>query len=278
MNIKNITLRLRRFMLYAVIAINAAALVMACGESKAPSQADEAENTEAKAMLQGIWVDEDTDEPVFRVQGDTIYYPDSTSQPAYFRIVSDSLELGASHARYAIVKQSAHLFWFKNQAGDVLHLSKSDDEQALATDFVDDQPQVMVYTEVVKRDSVIMYHGERYHWYIAINPTKYKVVATTYNDDGVAVDNVYYDNIIHVSLFHGASQVYSRDFRKQQYEKLVPKQFLSQAVLGAMTYSHADGAGFHFSASLCKPDGATCYMVDNVISTDGQLKTTLVEH
>ena len=47
MNIKNITLRLRRFMLYAVIAINAAALVMACGESKAPSQADEAENTEA---------------------------------------------------------------------------------------------------------------------------------------------------------------------------------------------------------------------------------------
>jgi hypothetical protein len=63
-------------------------------------------------------------------------------------------------------------------------------------------------SELQKTDSVVFYGGERYHWYIAINPTRYRVMKTTYTDDGMGVENVYYDNIIHVSLYKGAQKLY----------------------------------------------------------------------
>lgn len=234
------------------------------------------ENKEAKTMLQGIWVDSESGDVSFRVQGDTIYYADSTSMPAYFRIMGDSLVL-ASGASYGIVKQSEHLFWLKNQNGDVVKLAKSDDP-ADETEFVHDTPPVLSYTHQVKRDSAVVYGGERYHWYIAINPTKYKVTTRTYNDDGIEVENVYYDNIMHISVFQGSRQLYSSDFRKQQYADKVPADFLEQAVLGNMEYSHADAAGLHFQATLCIPDGASCYLVESVISYKGQHTMQLVEY
>ncbi len=71
----------------------------------------------------------------------------------------------------------------------------------------------MNYTHQVKIDSVVTFNGERYHWYIAINPTKYKVTKRTFNDDGLEVENVYSDNIMHISFFKGAQQLFSSDFR-----------------------------------------------------------------
>jgi hypothetical protein len=264
---------MKKFLTVAVVLC----LVTACGKraEKTASAPVEKEDREAKALLQGIWVDMETEEVVFKAVGDTICYPDSTSQPAYFRIVSDSLEL--SGRRYAIERQSANLFWFKNPNGDIIKLSKSDDPLYKEV-FVQQTPRVLNYTEVVNRDSVIMSDGERYHWYVTINPTKYKVVATSYNDDGVGVDNVYYDNIIHLSLFQGARRLYSSDFRKQMYVKLVPASFLNEAILSNIEYSHADANGFHFSATLCKPDGVSCYMVDIVIAKDGKMNMKLLEH
>ena len=52
-----------------------------------------AEDVSAKKMLQGIWLNDDEEEPAFRVVGDTIFYPDSTSQPVYFQIIHDTLML-----------------------------------------------------------------------------------------------------------------------------------------------------------------------------------------
>jgi hypothetical protein len=106
-----------------VVCLTAVVLV-ACNHREEVS-----ENKEAKAMLQGIWIDAEGGDVSFRVQGDTIYYADSTSMPAYFRVMGDSLVL-ASGASYGIVKQLPHLFWFKNQNGDVLKFSKSDDPAA----------------------------------------------------------------------------------------------------------------------------------------------------
>ena len=168
-----------------------------------------AESKEAKQMLQGVWMDSEGGDVSFRVKGDTIFYSDTTSMPAYFRIIGDSLVLG-SGTSYGIVKQSPNVFWFTNQNGDIVKLQKSDDPVD-ELEFVHDQPQVLTYTQQVKKDSVVTYNGERYHWYIAINPTKYKVVNHTYNDDGLEVENVYYDNIMHISVFHGAHQIFSRD-------------------------------------------------------------------
>lgn len=236
------------------------------------------ENTEAEKMLQGIWVDADTEEVTFKVKGDSIFYPDTISQPTAFKIYGDTLALLSPGARYAIVKQADHIFWFKNQNGDVVKLMRStDDTDSLA--FVHERPTgIVTYNTVVKRDTVVMYGGERYHCYIAINPTKYKVVRTTYNQDGVAIDNVYYDNIIHISVFKGAAQLYSHDLRKQMYSRLVPKQFLSQSILSDMTFYKADSEGFHFNATICMPDGASCYMLDTKISFNGRMTMELVDY
>ena len=233
------------------------------------------ENLEAKAMLQGIWIESETEEVSFQAKGDTIFFPDSTSQPSFFCIINDSFCLGENH--YAIVKQTEHLFWFQNQAGEEIKLEKSENaEDSLA--FVDSNPEILSLTEVLKIDSVIHYGSERYHWYIAVNPTKYKVAKMSYNSDGVSVENVYYDNIIHLSLYRGTSCLFSRDIKKQLFAAAVPSQFLEQAVLGNLKYDHVDSRGLHFNANLCIPDGASCYLVETLIGFDGQMDLNLLEY
>ena len=250
-------------------------LLMSCSHQSG-KDADESESLEAKQLLQGVWLDAESDEVTFSIKGDTIYYTDSTSMPSYFRIIGDSLVL-ASGTKYGIEKQAAHLFWFRNQNGDLIKLKKSDDPD-IDKEFVHDTPKIMNYTHQVKIDSVVTYNGERYHWYIAINPTKYKVTKRTFNDDGLEVENVYYDNIMHISVFKGAQQLYSSDFRKQQYAQKVPKDFLEEAILGNMEFSHIDAAGLHFNATLCIPDGASCYLVESLIDYHGKMSMKLVEY
>ena len=254
------------------IIILAAALV-GCNSQRSSSLE---ESKEAKQMLQGIWVDAETGDVSFQVKGDTIFYSDTTSMPAYFRIIGDSLVLG-SGTSYAVVKQSPNLFWFTNQNGDMVKLQKSDDPVD-GLEFERDKPQVLTYTQQVKKDSVVTFNGERYHWYVAINPTKYKVVSRTYNDDGLEVENVYYDNIMHISVFHGSRQLFSSDFKKQDYGSLIPADFLEEAILGAMDFNHIDAEGLHFNATLCRPDGASCYMVDTQIAFTGQQTMKLLEY
>ena len=247
-------------------------------DAESAQQPGEGESRQAKALLQGIWVDAETGEVSFRAEGDTIFYPDSTSQPAYFKIVDGSLVLGSQRAKYPIEKQSANVFWFRNQNGDVVKLNKSDDPDDTADFQHDNKPKVMTYTEVVKRDSVVTYGGERYHWYIAINPTRYREEKKSYNDDGMEVENVYYDNIIHVSVFKGAQRLYSSNFKKQMFSSDVPGNFLEQAILSNMEYDHIDASGLHFNATLCIPDGALCYMVATSISYGGQMTMKLLEY
>lgn len=263
------------FILLSVLVVNMASC--AGNSQKTGGKHVVKEDKEAKAMLQGIWVDQETDEASFRANGDTIYYPDTISQPTHFQIMHDTLILDAGDGRYPVVKQSRNLFWFKNQNGDVVKLYKSDDP-VYALGFVQDRPHILTYTEVVKQDSVVFFDGNRYHWYLAINPTKYKVHTTSYNDDGVGVDNVYYDNIMHISIFRDARRLFSVDFRKQQYAKSIPARFLEGAILSNMEFKGVDAKGFHFVATVCIPDGASCYKVDNVVSFDGQLMTKLVEY
>ena len=234
------------------------------------------EDKEAKALLQGVWVDEESGDVSFKVKGDTLYFSDETSMPTYFRIYEDSLYLG-SGTSYGIVKQTEHLFWFNNQNGDLLKLEKSDGTED-GVGNVHTSPSILTYTHQVKIDSVVSYNRNRYHWYIAINPTKYKVTKRSFNEDGLEVENVYYDNIMHISIFLGANKMFSSDFHKQQYKGLVPDAFLDEAILANMEYSHIDAQGLHFNATLCIPDGATCYMVESTISYTGGSSMKLVEY
>jgi len=92
------------------------------------------------------------------------------------------------------------------------------------------------------------------------------------------VENVYYDNIMHISVYKGAQRLYSSDFRKQQYGKFVPKEFLSQAVLGNMEFAKIDNKGLHFNATLCIPDGASCYLIETLISYKGEVTMKTLEY
>jgi hypothetical protein len=250
-------------------------LMAGCSGHQQDSQSDE--DREAKAMMQGVWVDAETEDLTFRVAGDTIFYADSTSMPAYFKIVGDSLVL-SSGTTYAIEQHTAHIFSFRNQNGDLVTLNKLDDAENDSLYVRGTTATVMTYTHQVKTDSVVSYNGARYHWYIAINPTRFKVVRRTYNDDGMEVENVYYDNIMNVSIYNGAQRLYSSDFRKQQFAHLVPVKFLDEAILANMEFAKADADGLHFNATLCIPDGASCYQVETVISYKGQMTMKLLEY
>ncbi len=234
------------------------------------------ESKEAKELLQGIWCNPETEQAVVKVKGDTVYYADTTSMPVYFKVVGDSLMLGQNH--YKIVKHSANMFCFRNHSDDEVRLVKSTDP-ADEFYFIDEQIHPLtVTTEVVKTDSVVMFNGQRYHWYVAVNPTRYKVVTTSYNGEGIEVENVYYDNIIHISLFKGAECVFSKDFNKQQYADLVPAQFMEQSILANMQFDQVDDQGFHFNATLCSPGRSSCYMLATNISFDGKVTMDLLEY
>lgn len=244
-----------------------------CKGGKEQPQKRTEEDREAKQMLQGIWVDEDEQDVAFKAKGDTIYYPDSTSQPVYFQILDDSLVLhGANESKYAIVRQTRNLFVFKNQNGDEVKLVLSDDPDD-ASFFTSERPQPINQGKVIKRDTVLSFNNDRYHCYVQVNPTSYKVVSQSYNSEGVGVDNVYYDNIINLNVYHGAKKLFGGDFRKQQFKGKVPAEFLSQGILSDMTLKACDASGIHYIASLFIPGtNMSSYQVEVVVDYNGKLE------
>lgn len=256
---------------YCVLAVLVTCLA-GCKPKAGQEVQERQENTEYREMLQGIWLDE-SENVAFRAKGDTIIYPDSTSLSTVFKVYDDSINIG--DVMYSIVKFTPHLFSMKNQNGDVVRYTKTDDSEYMRY-FEQGKVDISVYSSVVKTDTVIIWQGERYHSYIAINPTKYKVIGNALNDDGVEVSNVYYDNIIHLSVYNGSRQIFSRDFRKQQYARFVPKDILDKAILNKMEFSHGDAEGLHFYTSICMPGAVSCYMIDTRITYDGKLFMELI--
>ena len=260
---------LRKPACIAIAAVMVAALMLAACNRHTGADRQRQESREAKQLLQGVWTDDADGDVIFQMQGDSVYYPDSTSMPACFWVEGDTLYIEPS-ARYPIEKHTEHLLWFRTPDGELVKLRKGDAEER-AADFRESVPQVL--TEVVKRDTVVNYHDQRYHLYVAVNPTRYKVVRTALNEDGLEVENVYYDNIIHLSIFRGATQLFSRDFRKQQYQGLMADGLLAQSVMNDMHYTGTDASGFHVNVSLSVPGEASYYLVEHTIDFDGQLST-----
>ena len=230
------------------------------------------EDMKAKQMLQGIWMNEDDQDVAFKVEGDTIYYPDSISQPVYFRIIGDTLVLhGANDIKYPILRQTPHLFVFRNQGGEQVHLvlSSNVDDAFL---FSGKHPLALNQHKVIKRDTVLIHREKKYHSYVQVNPTTYKVVKTSYNDDGVEVDNFYYDNIINLHVYQGSQKLFSRDFRKQFFASKVPHDFLNQAVLSDMVFKNIDDAGLHYVVSLVVPDSKSSFEVELILNFSGHLQ------
>ena len=117
----------RKTALYNIIACTAIILAAwGCKDTNKPADTPQ-EDLKAKSMLEGIWIDADEETVVFKIKGDTVYYPDSTSQPVKFQIIQDTMILlGNNASKYPIVSQEDHIFEFKNQSKDIIKLVKSE--------------------------------------------------------------------------------------------------------------------------------------------------------
>ena len=246
--------------------------VAACGQKSEKKQPEIKEDTAAKKLLQGIWLDgDDEDDVAFRVKGDTIYYPDSTSRPVYFYIVGDTLVMkGANTSKYPIVNQAAHIFQLKVQNGDIVKLVKTDDQSYLQQ-FSHEQPVTLNQNTLVKRDTVVNAGNEKLHLYVQVNPTTFKVYKSSYNDDGVEVDNVYHDNIVNVNIYQGSRKIFGRDFRKEDFKGQVPHEFLKQSILSDIVFRKVDADGVHYKVVLAMPDSSMSYQVEIIISLEGKM-------
>ena len=103
------------------------------------------------------------------------------------------------------------------------------------------------------------------------------MVKTEYNDDGVEVDNVYYDNIIHISVFKGYQKMFSKDFYKYDFGKYIPKQFLRQSILNDIVLYKADSEGLHYKVTLSIPDSPLSYILEMVITQNKISRVSLIE-
>lgn len=234
---------------------------------------------DAMRRFEGIWVDGETEAVLLQVRGDSIFYPDTANLPARFVIFNDTLLiLGANNIRYPIRHQGEYTFDYVNLQGEVISLHRSDnpDDSML---FARRQYAPIVVGQLVRRDTVVYVpDGSRYHLYIDINPTSRKVFRSSYTDDGMAVQHVYYDNIIHISVYDGRRKIYSRDISKEMFSELIPSEFLSGAILSNMEWGASDNRQTTFNATLCEPEGARCYVVGLHVSYDGTLSTELTEY
>lgn len=236
------------------------------------------EDLAAKKELQGVWVNDETEDVAFRIKGDSVIFPDSTTASQHFQVVGDTFIMdGANRTKYAIVKRTAHLFQFVNKAGEVVKLVKTSDK---AFDKLFEKRAETVNVNqgrLIKTDTVVYYQEDKYHCYVQVNPTSYKVLKPSYNEDGVEVDNEYYDNIVHLAIYQGSKKLISRDFRKADFTSLVPEHFLKQAVFSDIVFSSTGLDGIHYFAVLAIPGTSTSYMVELVVSSDGKLSKRIID-
>ena len=110
-------------MKYVAISLIAIFLMACTGNKNSYFSEEEKEDSNAKEMLQGIWLNDETESPLMRVEGDTIYYADAQSTPIAFKIMRDILyTYGNDTTYYKIDKQGEHIFWFHSITDNVIKL------------------------------------------------------------------------------------------------------------------------------------------------------------
>lgn len=252
-------------------------LLTACSGDSRNKEKDEKEDLVAKELLQGTWIDDMTETPLFKVKGDTIHYFDETIRPAAFKIFKDTLKTyGQQVASYHIKRQGEFIFWIQPAIGEVLHLSKA--EASIDSLFtIEENPTDVPPKKVIEKDNIVLYNDTRYRGYVYINPTDIKVIQPTITEEGLEGDNVYYDNIIHICVYEGKNRLFGRDMKKQDFESLIPQDYFQRAILSDMEFIGVNAKGYQYQATLCIPNGASCYLVDISITKDGDITYELVQ-
>ena len=163
-------------------------LVLFCACQKGTRLQNMPEDKVAKELLQGVWLNDSSEMAVFQVVGDTIRYADPNAPSVLFKIIRDSIYLlGDDTLSYKIVRQGENTFWINTATDILMKLHRSDEEDQLAFIPQNEPVPVNLIQEYVEKDSVIVYNNIRYRGYVFINPSRYKVVRTIYDENGIGV-------------------------------------------------------------------------------------------
>lgn len=254
--------------IFAIISIG-------CSDNKRLNNLEKPEDKKAKELLQGIWIDSDNEIPLMCIKGDTIYHSDPQNAPVYFKIIKDSLyTLGHSTTSYHIDKQTEYTFWIHSLSGNVIKLHKSENPNDSLV-FCNSRVEVIsMAREVLQKDSIVFYNNTRYRAYVYINPSKMMVTKTVYSNEGLGVDNVYYDNIIHICVYKGKERVYAKDITKQMFDQIVSSDFLSNAVLADINFINVSPSGFLYQANVSIPESYVHQLINLTVGFDGSFHIT----
>ena len=248
----------------------------ACSTPKSKTSKVEHEDREAKSLLQGLWMDEATETLLWRIEGDTIYYMDTRVAPLAFKIVGDSMKTyGSLPAAYYICKQGEFSFWIQSAMGETLRLSKVEDE-AESVAYTTGMEEQSAAPEVLQKDHVITYNNVRYRGYVYINPTQIKVYNPEITEEGLGIDNVYYDNIIHICVYDGAKKLFGKDVKKEDFKEILPEDYYQRAILSDMDFMGVNANGYQYQAKVCVPNSAGCYLIHISIHRNGDMEYELV--
>lgn len=251
-------------------------LIVSCSSpSKQGKQVERTTDPNIKEQLQGVWLDKNTESPVLEIEGDSLLYASKSDVRMRYLVADDTLFVqGLYTVPYPILEYSEHSISFKTPMGDEIHLYK--DEQGNITIEPTEPVEVESVTRVIKKDSVIMVGKRRLRGYVTINPTSVKVVRPGITEDGFSIDNVYYDNIIHVCVYEGREQQCGKDIKRCMFEGIVPAEFLSVSILQDMCFMGLSGNRFQFRATLRVPDGPS-YYARVLINEKNETEVVLIE-
>ena len=264
--------------------IVAVSILLSCcskGEQTAPTepQAD----TTAMRLMEGIWLNDDG-EPSLCIVGDSIFFPYNASAPLRFTVISDTIIMfGSNEVKYPLLQLSAATLQFLNPTGDSVTLQKSetgseDDvifRQSPPANSHENPPFAINQGRKVKRDTVVYVSGERYHCYMQVNPTTFKVYKSSLNDDGVEIDDIYYDNTVYIAVFTGRQKLYSHEFRKADFARLIPQQMLPQTILSDISLDKTGMQNIVFRAQLAIPDSPTSFIIGINIALGETISMTM---
>lgn len=233
------------------------------------------EDKQAKQMMQGVWTDDENDNAIFMAKGDSIFYPDSSSQPAKFWIYGDSLYIkGADINHYLITQQTPHTLKFVNDMGDDVKLVKTDDN-SLNGQFSVYRPYAMNVLRRTSTDTLFHSDGSRWEVKISIQPTSDQVIKTDYNDIGIKVDNLYLDNRARVTLLFDGVEVYTHEFQKAEFERFLPKDLYPKSILRDIRLDYADASSVFLAVTVGIPDASSSYVIETRIERNGKIAMRL---
>ena len=162
-------------------------------------------------------------------------------------------------------------FWFHSLSDDLVKLYRSEndlDSVFFSTEVINPIP---IYNSVVQKDSVVFYKNTRYRGYVYINPSNKKVTKTSYTEEGLSQELVYFDNVIHICVYEGKKELYAQDITKDLFKDLIDEEFYGQSILSDMDFLGVDSKGYHYLASICVPESVICNVIKITVSFDNEI-------